>query len=65
MVKTLCFCCRRHGFDPWSGKFPMPRSAATKEKDGQVGGGGAQNIIRHGAAFTFCSLLSASCLECG
>ena len=32
MVKTPCFQCRGHGFDPWSEKFHMPRCAAKKKK---------------------------------
>ena len=24
MVKTLCFYCRGHRFDPWLGKIPCP-----------------------------------------
>ena len=23
VVKTLCFCCKGHKFDPWLGKFHM------------------------------------------
>ena len=32
VVKTLCFHCRGHGFDPWSGKFHMPCGATKKLK---------------------------------
>ena len=28
VVKTPCFQCRGHGFDPWSGKFHVPLYAA-------------------------------------
>ena len=32
MFKTLCFHCRGHGFDSWSGKFHVSHSTAKKEK---------------------------------
>ena len=33
VVKTLCFQCRRHGFDPWSGnKNPAYHVSWLKEK---------------------------------
>ena len=28
VVKILHFHCRGHGFNPWSGKFHMPRDVA-------------------------------------
>ena len=32
MLKTLCFHCRGHGFDPWLGKFCRLQGAANKKK---------------------------------
>ena len=29
VVRTPCFQCKGHGFDPWSGKFHMTRDADT------------------------------------
>ena len=31
VVKTLGFHCRRHGFDPWSGKLCLPCSVGKKK----------------------------------
>ena len=35
LVRTLHFHCRRHRFDPWQGKFCMPRCVA-KKKEGEL-----------------------------
>ena len=32
VVKTPCFHCRGHGFNPWSGNFRMLRGVAKKKK---------------------------------
>ena len=32
VVKTFCFHCRGHGFQPWLGKFCVPRGVAKKKK---------------------------------
>ena len=32
VVKTPCFHCRGHGFDPWLGKIPMPHGVTGKKK---------------------------------
>ena len=32
VVKTPCFHCRGHGFDPWPGKFHMPGSGQKRKK---------------------------------
>ena len=32
VVKTLCFQCKRHGFDSWLEKFYMPHGEAKKKK---------------------------------
>ena len=31
-VKTPCFQCRGHGFDPWSGKIPLASRYGQKQK---------------------------------
>ena len=38
MVKTLGFHCRRHGFDPWSGKLCMSLQCGEKKKQNRVMG---------------------------
>ena len=32
VVKTPCFHCRGHRFDPWLGKIPMPHGVTGKKK---------------------------------
>ena len=36
MLKTLCFHCRGHGFDPWLGKFCRPQGAANKKREKKI-----------------------------
>ena len=39
VVKTVCFCCRGHGFDPWGTKKVrscMLRGVAKKKKTPQL-----------------------------
>ena len=33
MVKTLCFQCKRHGFDSWSEKSYMAHGEAKKKEE--------------------------------
>ena len=38
MVKTLCFHCRGHGFDPWSVNYdPLSFAVRPKERKGKKG----------------------------
>ena len=53
-VKTPCFHCRGHGFDPWTGKFLMPHCVAKKKNKNKSMGGVNKGI---GSSPIFSSLM--------